>query len=62
MYRLLAIDTSFAAPVKTPLPTTKHHITTLLTILALFGGALNAAPLKVFILAGQSNLEGHAKI
>lgn len=26
------------------------------------GGALQAAPLKVYILAGQSNMEGHARI
>ncbi len=37
-------------------------ILTLLAIAAIFGGNSNAAPLKVFILAGQSNMEGHAKI
>ena len=34
------------------------HILALLLITA----TLQAAPLKVFILAGQSNMEGHAKI
>lgn len=35
---------------------------TLFTILAFLCGQLQARPLKVFILAGQSNMEGHAKI
>jgi alpha-galactosidase len=35
--------------------------TTLLSLL-LFTSHLNAKPLKVFILAGQSNMEGHARI
>ena len=34
----------------------------LVVLTALFGGHAHAAPLKVFILAGQSNMEGHAKI
>jgi hypothetical protein len=33
-----------------------------LGLLACFAADLTAAPLKVFILAGQSNMEGHAKI
>lgn len=37
-------------------------IHTLLALSALFGSHMRAAPLKVFILAGQSNMEGHAKI
>ena len=35
---------------------------TLLALSALFGGYSFAAPLKVYILAGQSNMEGHADI
>lgn len=38
----------------------KHHA--LIAVAALFAGSLHAAPLKVYILAGQSNMEGHAKI
>lgn len=34
----------------------------LAAISALLGGHCQAAPLKVFILAGQSNMQGHAKI
>ena len=33
-----------------------------LFLAALFPGLLSASPLKVYILAGQSNMEGHAKI
>src|SRR4051794_1359534 len=36
-------------------------LTPLVTVLAL-AFAADAKPLKVFILAGQSNMEGHAKI
>lgn len=36
--------------------------TTALFALLLFAATLHAKPLKVFILAGQSNMEGHAKI
>ncbi len=39
----------------------KSLITLLITAL-LAGGGLEAKPLKVFILAGQSNMEGHAEI
>jgi alpha-galactosidase len=34
----------------------------LLAASALAGGQISAAPLKVYILVGQSNMEGHAKI
>ena len=34
----------------------------LLALLLLIGAPLHSKPLKVFILAGQSNMEGHAKI
>ena len=37
-------------------------ILSLLAISALLCGHSSAKPLKVFILAGQSNMEGHAKI
>lgn len=37
------------------------HITAFL-ITAIFAAGVEAKPLKVFILAGQSNMEGHAKI
>lgn len=37
-------------------------IITLLALSAFLGGLSHAAPLKVFILAGQSNMEGHAKV
>ncbi len=39
-----------------------NFIHVLLTITALASGFCAAAPLKVFIMAGQSNMEGHAKI
>ena len=39
----------------------KHIATFLLTVL-LAAASADARPLKVFILAGQSNMEGHAKI
>ncbi len=34
----------------------------LILVIFLIAASLQAAPLKVFILAGQSNMEGHAKI
>lgn len=34
----------------------------IIAIAALFAGTIHAAPLKVYILAGQSNMEGHAHI
>ena len=34
---------------------------TLLLCLAAFAATAHAKPLKVFILAGQSNMEGHAQ-
>ena len=37
------------------------HLTILISLLALTFSA-QAKPLKVFILAGQSNMEGHAKV
>lgn len=41
----------------------RHLLWLLPFSLALFaGGPLQAAPLKVYILAGQSNMEGHARI
>jgi Carbohydrate esterase, sialic acid-specific acetylesterase len=39
-----------------------HSILTLLAVSALYCGQLSAKPLQVFILAGQSNMQGHAKI
>ncbi len=36
----------------------KYHV----LIAALFAGSIHAAPLKVYILAGQSNMEGHARV
>ena len=42
--------------------TTMKLILGLGAISALLGGDCRAAPLKVFILAGQSNMQGHAKI
>ena len=38
----------------------KHHF--ILTAFLALGISAQAKPLKVFILAGQSNMEGHAKI
>ena len=38
------------------------HITTFLIITLFAAASLDAKPLKVFILAGQSNMEGHAKV
>ncbi|MBL9154238.1 MAG: hypothetical protein JNK37_17225 [Verrucomicrobiales bacterium] len=39
-----------------------NHIHTLIALSLLACGHASAAPLKVYILAGQSNMEGHAKI
>ena len=38
------------------------HFTTFLTTAILVAASADAKPLKVFILAGQSNMEGHAEI
>ena len=42
----------------------KHFLTAVLTVISLVacGANAEAKPLKVFILAGQSNMEGHAEI
>lgn len=45
-----------------PPPAMKRLFHFLLAASALAGGQISAAPLKVYILAGQSNMEGHAKI
>ena len=47
---------------------TSNRIETVLALAALvitgfaFNGAAEAKPLKVYILAGQSNMEGHARV
>ncbi len=54
--------------VLTALPNHRRHFhhfmktTSILLSLVFLAGQLHAKPLKVFILAGQSNMEGHAKI
>ena len=40
----------------------KHLITLIALCLLASPHPANAKPLKIFILAGQSNMEGHAKI
>ena len=38
------------------------HIATFLTTMLLAAAGVEAKPLKVYILAGQSNMEGQAKV
>jgi len=40
----------------------RHGITFLATLTLSLGATAQAKPLKIFVLAGQSNMEGHAKI
>ena len=43
-------------------PSIMKHTAAILTSVLLAATGVEAKPLKVFILAGQSNMEGHAKI
>ena len=40
----------------------KQHFLVLLAIVLLSSSVVNAEPLKIFILAGQSNMQGHAQV
>ena len=42
--------------------TTRFHLSIFLASLLVGASSADAKPIKVFILAGQSNMEGHAKV